>query len=568
MIQKYHRVQTILPLLEKCRTFKELKQLHGLMITTSLIKQIIPLSNLIDFCTNSETSNLNYAESVFLQIDHPSVYIWNSMIRGHSNSNNPNEALFIYREMQQLGYSPDHFTFPFVLKACATINDQNYGKCVHDRIIKTGFDSDLYASTSLIHMYVSCADVEAGEKVFDGIPHRNVVAWTTLIAGYVNNDRATDAIRAFKEMEFSNVEPNDITLVNVLVACAQNRDIETGASIHDRVRQIGSFSTESNSTSNVILNTAILEMYAKCGSLKKARAIFDEMPERNVVAWNSMIGAYNQYGRAWEALKLFMGMRISGLNPDEATFLSLFSACANIGALVLGQGLHSYIEKTNIGKDVAVGTSLMDMYAKTGDTQSAAQIFNGLERKDVMAWTSMIMGMAMHGQSHEALDLFREMQRDDEVKPDHITYIGVLCACSYAGLVDEGYKHFNSMTNLYGLVPMEEHYCCMVDLLSRAGVLIEAEKLVQKMPMEPNIAIWGALLNGCEIHENVNLADRVGNRIMELRSQGSGVYVLLSNIYAKAGRWQGVKMAREFMKSKAVERSYGWSSVEVKALSP
>jgi pentatricopeptide repeat protein len=211
---------SILSLLDKCRTMTELKQLHGLMITTSVIRYVIPLSRLIDFCTNSEAGDFNYANSVFIRIDVPSVYIWNSMIKAYSNTNNPDEALYMYREMQRRGYSPDHFTFPFVLKACSLLTHPNYGTSVHNRIVKTGFESDVYASCGLLNMYVSCADMEAGLKVFDLIPKWNVVAWTSLIAGYVNNGWPSRAIEVFKDMEFWNIEPNEITLVNVLVACA------------------------------------------------------------------------------------------------------------------------------------------------------------------------------------------------------------------------------------------------------------------------------------------------------------------------------------------------------------
>ncbi|XP_043726062.1 putative pentatricopeptide repeat-containing protein At3g05240 isoform X2 [Telopea speciosissima] len=546
----------ILHLLERCRSMRELKKIHGLMITTSLIRDIISLSRLVDFCANSDSGDPGYAALVFLQIDRPSVYIWNSLIKGSSNGKNPDDALSMYRKMQRRGYSPDHFTFPFVLKACALINDRNYGMCVHDRIVKTGFESDLYASISLIHMYASCTDMEASEKLFEKIPKWNVVSWTTLIAGYVNNNQAGKAVNVFKEMELQGVQPNEITMVNVLVACAQARDLETGRWVHQRVRQ----------NSNVILSTAIVDMYAKCGYLKVARDLFDKMPRRNVVAWNSMIGAYNQYDRSHEALSLFADMQNARLTPDETTLLSVLGACAHHGTLCLGQGIHAYIEKTHIGTDVVIGTSLMNMYAKTGETQSSLQIFNGLQKKDVTAWTSMIIGLAMHGRGGEALKLFKEMQRDKDVKPDHITFIGVLCACSHAGLVNEGQELFHSMSIVYGIAPTVQHYGCMVDLLSRAGHLTEAERLVESMPIEPNISIWGALLNGCEVHNNVNLADRVGNHILQLKPHGGGVYVLLFNIYAKAGRWQAVEMAREVMKLKGIEKTHGCSYIEEKSL--
>ncbi|KAL5708564.1 hypothetical protein ACHQM5_019348 [Ranunculus cassubicifolius] len=558
---KNHLYTTIISSLSNCKTFKEVKQIHALIITTSLSKQIIPISKLIDFCTDSSPPYLHYAETIFLQIPNPSLYIYNSILKGHSKSHNPIAALLLYTKMQHLGYSPDHHTFPFILKACANDIDVKFGKCVHDQIVKTGFEVDVYASTSLIHMYMCCGGVGDAEKVFDEMPKRNVVGWTSLISGYVGNGRAKDAIRVFKEMELEGVEGNEISMVNVLVACGQCRDLEMGRWVHERIRQMGFDSSE-----NIVVGNTLLDMYAKCGCLDVARGLFDGMARRNVVVWNSMIGAYNQCGQASEALKLFVSMRLSGVKPDEATMLGLLGACANLEALGLGQGLHAYIEKTDIVAHVSIGTSLMVMYAKSGDRHSAFQIFSCLPKKDVKAWTSMIMGLAKHGHGKEAVDLFSEMQKAGNVNPDEITYIGVLTACSHAGLVDEGYKHFDSMRNVYGIVPTEEHYGCMVDLLSRAGKLNEAENLIRTMPVEPNVAIWGALLNGCDIHDNIDLAEKVESHIMELNSPGTGVHVLLANIYAKAGKWQGVKRIRDLMRHRGYAKTHGCSVVETKLL--
>jgi pentatricopeptide repeat protein len=451
---------SILSLLDKCKTMTELKQLHGLMITTSVIKYVIPLSRLIDFSTNSEPGDFNYANSVFIRIEVPSVYIWNSMIKAYSNTNNPDEALYMYSEMQRRGYTPNHFTFPFVLKACSLLTHPNYGTSVHNRIVKTGFESDAYASCGLLNMYVSCADMEAGVKVFDLIPKWNVVAWTSLIAGYVNNGWPSRAIEVFKDMEFWNIEPNEITLVNVLVACSHMRDIDTGKWVHSCVCQLGYDPFESDLTFNVILATAIIYMYGKCGSFRYAKNLFYKMPKRNLIVWNSMIGAFNQYGRVEEALGLFFDMLIAGFRPDTATFLSVISACAQLGALVLGQSIHAFVLKTNLSEDTAIGTALVDMYAKIGDAGSSQQIFCKMEKKDVMAWTSMIVGLAMHGHGEEALSTFKRMQEDAALIPDEITYIGVLCACSRVGLVEEGQRHFTSMVDVYNMEPAMEHYGC------------------------------------------------------------------------------------------------------------
>ena len=270
----------------------------------------------------------------------------------------------------------------------------------------------------------------------------------------------------FKDIESLNVEPNEITLVHVLVACARSRDLGTGKFVHSRVRQLGYDPFVSSCNPNLVLATAIFDMYAKCGNLNTARDLFDKMPKRNLVAWNSMIAGYNQYGQAKEALGVFFDMLVSGFDPDKATFLSVISACGKLGDLALGQSFHAYVLKMNICKDVAIGTALVDMYAKSGDAERAQKVFSELKTKDTMAWTSMIIGLAMHGHGEEALRTFKRMQEDATVSSDQITYIGVLCACSHFGLTEEGQRHFTEMKNVYGIEPTIEHYCCTVDLLS------------------------------------------------------------------------------------------------------
>lgn len=559
---------TVLSLLAKCKNMSELKQLHGMMVTTSIIKSIIPLSKLIDFCIDSKFGDINYAGLLFHYIDVPSVYIWNSMIRGHAKSSNPSESMLLYKQMVQNGYSPDHFTFPFVLKASSAVADQDFGKCIHNCMVKSGFEENAYAATCLLHMYVTCSDMKSGFKVFDNISKSNVVAWTSLIAGYVNNNMACTAIDVFKEMDHSGVEPNEITMVNVMIACARSRDIDTGRYAHDLICKAGYDPFMPMSNSNIILATAILEMYAKCGSLRIARDLFNKISNKNVVSWNTMISAYNQYERYPEALKLWSDMLDAGFCPDKATFLSVLSACAHVCALALGQTIHAYLLKSNMATDIAIATALLNMYARCGELSSAQKIFNRLQRKDVVVWTSMINSLALHGYGNEALSIFQRMQEDDILLPDHITYIGVLFACSHVGLIEEAQMHFNSMTNVYGSVPEIEHYGCLVDLFSRAGHFREAQRLIETMSMKPNIAIWGSLINGCRIHQNVVFANQVQGCLTELEPGKSGVHILLSNIYAMTGRWEEVHLARKVMKDKKITKIAGQSSIEMKLLPP
>ncbi|KAG6646484.1 hypothetical protein CIPAW_07G012400 [Carya illinoinensis] len=375
----------ILPLLDKGKMMTKFRQVHGLMNNTSVIKYVISLSRLIDFCANNKAGDFNFVESIFSQIEVPSAYIWNSIIKAYSNSNNLDEAMYIYKEMQ--------------------------------------FELDVYTSYSLLTMYVSCANMVARLKVFDAIPKWNVVAWTSLVFGYVNNGWPRKAIEVYKDndMEFWDVEPNEITLVNVLVACSHSRDIDSGKWVQSR-------------NFNMILATAIMDMDAKCGSLGYARKLFNKMPQK------TLVGAYNQYGRVEEALCLF----------------------------------------------------------------------------------------CMHGYAKEALSTFKRMQEDPNVIPNEIIYIGVLSTCSHLRLVEKGQRHFTSIADDYNIEPT-----VVVDLLIRASYFEEAKRGVKKMPTQQNHN-----QNGCDIYGNVNLADQLRSRITEMERRGSGVYVLLSNIYARVGKWQ------------------------------
>jgi pentatricopeptide repeat protein len=259
---------------------------------------------------------------------------------------------------------------------------------------------------------------------------------------------------------------------------------------------------------------------------------------------------------------MFLDMLDLGIAPDKVTFLSVIRASMIQGCSQLGQSIHAYVSKTGFVKDAAIVCALVNMYAKTGDAESAKKAFEDLEKKDTIAWTVVIIGLASHGHGNEALSIFQRMQEKGNATPDGITYLGVLYACSHIGLVEEGQRYFAEMRDLHGLEPTVEHYGCMVDILSRAGRFEEAERLVKTMPVKPNVNIWGALLNGCDIHENLELTDRIRSMVAEPEELGSGIYVLLSNIYAKAGRWADVKLIRESMKSKRVDKVLGHSSVE------
>lgn len=306
--------------------------------------------------------------------------------------------------------------------------------------------------------------------------------------------------------------------------------------------------------------TSMITGFSDAGNLVLARRLFDEMPERDLISWNAMISGYVQNRKPLMALDLFCRMMSENLKPNRVTVASVLSACSSAGALDAGKWIHAYINKNKFRLDPFLGSALIDMYSKCGAVKFASDVFESLREKNACTWNAMINGLAMNGQAEKALDVFSQMQLDRRVLPDEVTFVGVLLACSHGGFVEEGGKHFYSMTRKYGVRLAVEHYACMADLLGRCGFLREAEEIIRNMSTKPDVVVWRALLGGCRIHKDVELAERV---ILEMETHGSGDYVLLSNLYASVGRWEDVEKVRRIMKDRGIEKTPGCSSIEV-----
>lgn len=311
---------------------------------------------------------------------------------------------------------------------------------------------------------------------------------------------------------------------------------------------------------------SIVNATLQVGLIDIARDLFDAMPERNVISWSCVINGYVRFGRYKEALALFREMQMLGANdvrPNEFTMSSVLAACGRLGALEHGKWAHAYIDKCGMPIDVVLGTALIDMYAKCGSVEKARRVFSNLgPNKDVMAWSAMISGLAMHGLAEESLTFFSNMINQG-AKPNAVTFLAVLCACVHGGLVKEGKDYFRRMIEDYSITPAIQHYGCMVDLYSRVGLIKEAWNVIKSMPMEPDVLVWGALLSGSRTHGDIEACELALKKLIELEPSNSGAYVLLSNVYAKKGRWEDVKHVRYLMEAKGIKKVPGCSSIEV-----
>eukprot|EP01018_Ginkgo_biloba_P025036 Gb_28343 [translate_table: standard] len=495
------------------------------------------------------------SRQLFDKIPEPNSFSFNAMIAGYAQYNDGESALTLFYQMQRAGVKIDQYTLSSILRVCAGLVALEHGKQVHARIVKSGFVLEIVLETALVDMYAKCGSIEDASLVFDEMSLRDVVSWNAMIAGCTHHGHMEKALRLFCKMQQAGVKVNPFTYASMLTACACLAVLEQGKQVHAHII-IRGFEPQG------VLGTALVDMYAKCGCLTKAFKIFHEMSQRDLVLFNAMIAGCAQQGYGEEALILFHQMQRKRMRPNQITFASALSACSSIAALQQGKQVHAHIIKNGFELDVVLGNAFVDMYAKCGMIESAHQVFNKMFKKNVVSWTAMIAGYGNHGNGNEAVCLFEEMQRVG-TKPNHITFLAVLSACSHAGLVDKGWQIFDSMRRDHHITPSSKHYACFVDLLGRAGHLDEAQEFIHEIQIEPDASILGALLGACRISSDMELGKRTAERLIELTPENPGNYVFLSNIYAADGRWEDVEKVRKMMKDKGVKKEPGCSWIEV-----
>ncbi|KAF3779750.1 Pentatricopeptide repeat-containing protein [Nymphaea thermarum] len=494
----------------------ELRQIHAHLIKARFIHQNLALSRLLLFSATSKSGSLDYAHKVFDEVPQRNTFLYNTMIRGYQQGGDARTAFLFYLKMVEDSIPPDRFTFPFVLSCCSDLCCDFEGKQIHTCVVKNPMPFTIHTQNSLLHFYVKHGRVEDAHKVFVGIEAPDIVSWNSLMDGYVKKGELAVALNLFNEMPRRDV----VSWTTMLVGCVKH------------------------------------------GLLEDAHKLLENMPEKNVVSWSAIIDGYVQLGRYKEAVDLFRFMQDSKIVPDKFIMTTVLSACGRTGALDQGKWLHAYIDKNGIEIDAYLATALIDMYAKCGCLDDAIRVFQDATDKKVFLWNAILGGFAVHSRAQDAVDTFLQML-ERGTHPNEITFISVLSACSHAGLVDLGLQIFDDMRKVHRVTPRVEHYVCMVDLLGRAGLLDRAKSFVETMPMQPDGNVMRALLNACVIHGNFDLGETIGKTLLEVEPEYDGHYVLLSNMYARAGRWADVATIRTRMRMKGVNKLPGCSSIEL-----
>ncbi|XP_010536458.1 PREDICTED: pentatricopeptide repeat-containing protein At2g03880, mitochondrial [Tarenaya hassleriana] len=452
--------------------------------------------------------------------------------------------------MQRYGIWADCITYSELLKCCLSRGALHEGKLVHRHLFSNGHRPMTFLVNVLINMYAKFNLLDDAQLLFDQLPDRNVVSWTTMISAYSNSKLHRKALELLALMLSEGARPNMYTFSSVLRACNELAS----------VRMLHSVIVKDGLESDVYVRSALIDMYSKLGEQKDALYVFNEMVTGDRIVWNSIIGGCAQNNDSDEALNLFKRMKRAGFCADQSTLTSVLRACTGLALLEMGMQVHVHILKYD--EDLILSNALVDMYCKCGCLEDARRLFSRMKEKDVISWSTMIVGLAQNGYSEEALKLFDHMKASG-TRPNYITILGVLFACSHAGLVEDGWYYFRWMKKLYGIDPGREHYGCMIDLLGRAGRLDDAIKLLKEMESEPDAVTWRTLLGACRIHRNMELAEYAAHKVITLDPEDPGTYILLSNIYANSQKWDRVAEVRKCMRNRGIKKEPGCSWIEV-----
>ncbi|KAK8476033.1 hypothetical protein V6N13_021100 [Hibiscus sabdariffa] len=527
---------------------------HGRALMGGLEKDSFVMNSLLAMYMNC--GKKEEGGKVFDYMWKPNVVSWNSMISGYFKNGCAKEALGIFNKMLDDEVVIDCATVVSVLPVCGFLKALEVGRRVYESVKEKGWEKEIVVRNALVDMFAKCGSMAEARLVFDGMDQRDVVTWTSLINVHISNGDLRAALRLCFSMVLEGVKPNSVTLASLLSACGESNNLLDGRCLHG-------WSIRQNLESDVMVETSLIDMYAKCNRFDLSFRVFKRTSKKKTVPWNAILAGciHNRLGN--EAIKLFKEMLIEGVKPDGATLKSFLPAYAIHANLQQAMNIHSYLVRSGLLSNSEIATAVVDIYSKCGCLESAHMIFNGIPNvnKDIYAWSVIIAGYGAHGHGEVAVSLFKEMVQAG-VKPNEVTFTSVLHACSHAGLVDEGLNLFNFMLRTDQISPKTDHYTCIVDLLGRSGRPDEAYDIIRTMPFAPGHAVWGALLGACVIHGNVELGEIAAKRLFELEPENTGNYVLMAKLYSAVGRWEDAENMRHIINEIGLQKAPAHSLIQ------
>ncbi|XP_027173321.1 pentatricopeptide repeat-containing protein At2g27610 [Coffea eugenioides] len=527
-------------------------QVHAMIVKNGFESTVYVANSLINMYSKSGMAR--EASAVFCGMEDRNAVSWNGMIAGLVTNGHDLEALDVFYRMRLSGLNLTQMTFAPAIKLCARLRELTFARQLHSRVIRHGFEFDPNISTALMVSYTKCGEMDDALKLFSVVQRgQSVVSWTAMISGYLQNGGKEQAVELFGQMRREGVSPNHFTYSAILTA-------------HPVISlfQMHAVVIKTNYENVPSVGTALLDAYVKIGNANEAAKVFDMMEDKDIVAWSAMLAGYAQAEDTESAVRVFCQMAKEGVRPNEYTFSSVINACNTPTAAVeQGKQFHASSIKSGYNNALCVSSALVTMYAKRGNIESANEVFKRQKERDLVSWNSMISGYAQHGYGKKALMVFEDMRRK-KLAMDNITFIGVISACTHAGLVKEGENYFDMMVKDLQIPPTMETYSCMVDLYSRAGMLEQAVALINGMPFPAGATVWRTLLAACRVHRNIELGKLAAEKLISLQPQDSAAYVLLSNLYAVAGNWKARAKVRKLMDLRKIRKEIGYSWIEVK----
>ncbi|KAK9080853.1 hypothetical protein SSX86_000612 [Deinandra increscens subsp. villosa] len=560
---------TYVSLLQKCvqnNSFQQAQTIHGQIVKSGTQQDLFVMTSLVN--VYGKCGAVEAARKVFDHMSKRNVVTWTSLMSGYVHNSQPEAAIQLWIQMLENGSYPTNYTIGVVLNACSALLDVKMGKQVHGYVLKYGLEDETSIGNSLCNLYSKCGGyLESAMKAFWRIGERNVISWTTIVSACGDNGDSAAGLGLFSAMLEEGIEPNEFMLTSVLSLCCTMHAIDVGMQVH-------SLSIKTGYEFNLRVTNSILYLYLKIGLLTEAKKLFDGLEKVSLVTWNALIAGHAQMMDAaesslvasrngFEALDMFLRLQRSGLKPDLFTLSSILTVCSNLVALEQGEQVHAQAIKVGFLSDVVVGTALVNMYNKCGSINKASKAFVEMPSRTLISWTSMITAFAQHGLSQHALDLFDDMRLAGD-RPNMVTFVGVLSACSHAGMMDEGLSYFKMMKNEYKITPVMDHYGCIIDMFVRLGRLEEAFDFLKTMKMEANEFIWSLLVAGCRSHGNLELGFYAAEQLLCLNPKDHETYTMLLNMYVSAGRWKDASKVRKSMKDEKVMKLKDWSWISIK----
>lgn len=480
----------------------------------------------------AKCSSLAEAQEVFDKMPVQDVVSWTTLMAGYAEHGPSEKVLNTMEQMQHSGVCLNAFTFVCALKACCSMRGLNEGQIMHAESTKRGFEKDLFVGNILVDLYAKQGLLEESWEVFDQLPVQDVITCTALITGYLERGHSEDVLNSMDQMQVWGVSPNAFTLVCGIKACIDLGNLAKGHELHCEVVIKGL-------EGDLIVNTALMDMYARCGSLADMKYLFNSIHVRDVVSWSIMIISSVEHKESMNALEMFGQMKEQGCMPDHGILISIFKACGNTGAIDIGKKVHAQFHGPE-GLDSNTSSALIDMYGRCGNMIDAQEVFDAILSRDLVSWSALITGYAREGECQIAFDLFDRMMWEG-IQPDPVVFLTIMSVCNHVGFLDRARSYFEIMTKKYAIAPTIKHCTCLIDLLGRAGQLDEAVDMADNMPFGGSPVLWITVLGACQKWKNVTIGRLAFDHIVALNEKDSGAYISMANIYGEAHMWEDAK---------------------------